>query len=303
MKPTLLILAAGMGSRYGGLKQIDPIGPSGETILDYSVYDAIRAGFGKVVFIIRKDIEKDFRDVFIDRLQKHIPIDWVFQEIDKLPEGYKAPEGRVKPWGTGHAVLMAAEKINEPFAVINADDFYGFEAFKTIVRFFNEQEAAEESDYSMVAYELQNTLSDFGTVSRGECRTDADNWLISVTERTQIERVNGSILYRSPDGNETRLDDKTPVSMNFWGFTPDYFEHLRAQFTGFLDAEGQNPKSEFYIPTVVDNLIKNGQKKVKVLSNSGQWFGITYREDKPLVIEKLSQLIQQGEYPENLWSK
>lgn len=303
MKPTLLILAAGMGSRYGGLKQIDPIGPSGETILDYSVYDAIRAGFGKVVFIIRKDIEKDFRDVFIDRLKSHIPIDWVFQETDKLPEGYKAPEGRVKPWGTGHAVLMAAEKINEPFAVINADDFYGYEAFKTIVGFFNEQEASAESDYSMVAYELQNTLSDFGTVSRGECRTDADNWLISVTERTQIERVNGSILYRNPDGNETPLADKTPVSMNFWGFTPDYFEHLREQFTGFLDVEGQNPKSEFYIPTVVDNLIKSGQKKVKVLSNSGQWFGITYREDKPLVIEKLSKLIQQGEYPENLWSR
>lgn len=301
MKPTLMILAAGMGSRYGGLKQVDPIGPSGETILDYSVFDAIRAGFGKVVFIIRKDIENDFREIFINRLQKHIEIDWVFQETSILPDGYTAPEGRVKPWGTGHAVLMAAGKINEPFAVINADDFYGFDAFKTIADFFATQEASGSTDYAMVAYELQNTLSDFGAVSRGECVTDEKGWLQSVTERTQIERVNGSIVYRDPDGQETPLKDITPVSMNFWGFTPDFFDHLKQQFIEFIKANNGNLKSEFYIPTVVDQLIKSNLKKVKVLSNSGQWFGITYKEDKPLVISKLNELIAKGHYPSNLW--
>ncbi|MHC1774384.1 MAG: NDP-sugar synthase [Lentimicrobium sp.] len=301
MKPTLMILAAGMGSRYGGLKQVDPIGPSGETILDYSVFDAIRAGFGKVVFIIRKDIENDFREIFINRLQKHIEIDWVFQETSILPDGYKAPEGRVKPWGTGHAVLMAAGKIHEPFAVINADDFYGFDAFKTIADFFTAQETSGSTDYAMVAYELQNTLSDFGAVSRGECATDEEGWLLSVTERTQIERVNGNIVYRDTDGVETPLTDNTPVSMNFWGFTPDFFDQLKEQFIEFIKANNDNLKSEFYIPTVVDQLIKNNLKKVKVLSNSGQWFGITYKEDKPLVICKLNELIVKGHYPSNLW--
>lgn len=301
MKPTLMILAAGMGSRYGGLKQVDPIGPSGETILDYSVYDAIRAGFGKVVFIIRKDIETDFREIFINRLQKHIDIDWVFQETDVLPEGFKAPEDRVKPWGTGHAVLMAAKKIKEPFAVINADDFYGFDAFKTICDFFADQQASGSEDYAMVAYELQNTLSDFGAVSRGECSTDDKGWLQSVTERTRIERVNGNIVYQESDGTQIQLNNNTPVSMNFWGFTPGFFGHLEKQFIDFIKTNEGNLKSEFYIPTVVDNLIKSGQEQVKVLSNSGQWFGITYKEDKPLVISKLNELIAKGHYPSNLW--
>ncbi|NTW25152.1 MAG: nucleotidyltransferase [Lentimicrobium sp.] len=302
MKPTLIILAAGMGSRYGGLKQVDPIGPSGETILDYSVFDAIRAGFGKVVFIIRKDIENDFKEIFINRLQKHIEIEWVFQETDNLPVGFTKPEERVKPWGTGHAVMMAAGKVNEPFAVINADDFYGFDAFKTIAGFFAAQQIQGAADYAMVAYELQNTLSDFGTVSRGECATDENNLLQSVTERTQIEKTGENIVYRDPDGRETILKAKTPVSMNFWGFTPDFFNHLEAQFIDFLKTNGDNLKSEFYIPTVVDQLIKKGRKKVKVLSNSGQWFGITYKEDKPLVIKKLNQLIADGLYPANLWN-
>ncbi len=301
MKPTLMILAAGMGSRYGGLKQVDPIGPSGETILDYSVYDAIRAGFGKVVFIIRKDIEKDFREIFINRFQKHIDIEWVFQETDILPDGFTAPEGRVKPWGTGHAVLMAKDKIKEPFAVINADDFYGFDAFKTICNFFADQQASGSEDYAMVAYELQNTLSDFGSVSRGQCATDDKGWLQSVTERTQIERLNDTIVYRESDGTEIPLNNNIPVSMNFWGFTPGFFNHLEKQFIDFIKNNEGNLKSEFYIPTVVDKLIKNSQEQVKVLSNSGQWFGITYKEDKPLVISKLNELIAKGHYPSNLW--
>ncbi|KAF0198723.1 MAG: hypothetical protein FD166_1364 [Bacteroidetes bacterium] len=301
MRPTLVILAAGMGSRYGGLKQVDPIGPSGETILDYSVYDAIRAGFGKVVFVIRRDIEKDFRELFIDRFRKHIEIDWVFQETGNLPDGFSAPEGRTKPWGTGHAVLMAAGKVKEPFAVINADDFYGYDAFKTLSDYFGSQEKTGSNNYAMVAYELQNTLSDFGTVSRGVCIADENGWLKSVTERTQIERIGETIVYREPSGNEVQLTDKTPVSMNFWGFTPGFFQHLEEQFIDFMNTNDGNLKSEFYIPSVVDKLIKNEKEKVRVLSNSGQWFGITYREDKPMVISKINELVNAGSYPASLW--
>jgi len=301
MRPTLVILAAGMGSRYGGLKQVDPIGPSGETILDYSVYDAIRAGFGKVVFVIRREIEKDFRELFIDRFRVHIEIDWVFQETGNLPDGFSAPEGRTKPWGTGHAVLMAAGKVKEPFAVINADDFYGYDAFKTLSDYFGSQEKTGSNNYAMVAYELQNTLSDFGTVSRGVCIADENGWLKSVTERTQIERIGETIVYREPSGNEVQLTDKTPVSMNFWGFTPGFFQHLEEQFIDFMNTNNGNLKSEFYIPSVVDKLIKNGKEKVRVLSNSGQWFGITYREDKPMVISKINELVNAGSYPASLW--
>jgi len=301
MKPTLVILAAGMGSRYGGLKQVDPIGPSGETILDYSVYDAIRAGFGKVVFVIRKDIEKDFREIFIDRFKKHVEIEYVFQETGNLPVGFTAPEGRTKPWGTGHAVLMAAGKVNEPFAVINADDFYGYDAFRTLSDYFSSQEKTGDRNYAMVAYELHNTLSDFGTVSRGVCIADDHGWLQSVTERTQIERIGETIVYREPLGNEIQLAGSTPVSMNFWGFSPGFFQHLEEQFIDFLNTNDGHLKSEFYIPSVVDKLIKNGQEKVRVLSNSGQWFGITYREDKPLVISKINELVNAGAYPASLW--
>jgi len=302
MKPTLLVLAAGMGSRYGGLKQVDPIGPSGETILDYSVYDALRAGFGKVVFIIRKDIEKDFKEIFINRLQKHIEIEWVFQETGDLPVGFTKPEERTKPWGTGHAVMMAAKKIKEPFAVINADDFYGREAFVTIADYFNQNLHPVSPEYAMVAYELHNTLSDFGTVSRGICIADENSWLLSVTERTQIQKINENIVFIDTDNAQINLEENTPVSMNFWGFTPDFFPNLEKQFIAFLKENGDNLKSEFYIPSVVDVLIKSGEAKVKLLRNSGQWFGITYREDKPLVIEKLNQLIAAGVYPENLWN-
>lgn len=302
MKPTLLVLAAGMGSRYGGLKQVDPIGSSGETILDYSVYDALQAGFGKVVFIIRKDIEKDFKEIFINRLQKHIEIDWVFQETDYLPVGFTKPEERTKPWGTGHAVMMAANKIKEPFAVINADDFYGREAFVTIADYFNQNQHPVSPEYAMVSYELHNTLSDFGTVSRGICIADENSWLLSVTERTQIQKINENIVFTDTDNKQIYLQENTPVSMNFWGFTPDFFPHLEKQFISFLQENGGNLKSEFYIPSVVDVLIKSGEAKVKLLRNAGQWFGITYREDKPLVIKKLNQLIADGVYPENLWN-
>lgn len=301
MKPTLVILAAGMGSRYGGLKQIDPIGPSGETILDYSIYDAIRAGFGKIMFIIRKDIEQDFKEVFVNKLEKHIEIDWVFQELDKLPKGFEVPRGRTKPWGTGHAVMMVADKVKESFAVVNADDFYGADAFITLADFFASQEKENKHDYAMVAYELANTLSDFGSVSRGICQTNERGWLQSVKERTKIQRTGAGIADNEADGNLFPLQEDALVSMNFWGFDPSLFGHIEQEFTGFLKSALDHTKSEFYIPFIVDNLIKSGKERVKVLHNPGQWFGITYQEDKPMVVKKIQDLISQGNYPENLW--
>ncbi|MDD3743091.1 MAG: sugar phosphate nucleotidyltransferase, partial [Lentimicrobiaceae bacterium] len=228
MKPTLLIMAAGMGSRYGGLKQIDPVGPGGETILDYSVYDAIKAGFGKIVFIIRRDIEQAFIETYVHKLQKFIEVEWVFQETDALPQGYVAPDGRTKPWGTGHAVLMARDNITQPFAVINADDFYGREAFATLSKYFDQSK--EENEYAMVAYRLKNTLSDFGTVSRGVCVSNERNELKDVTERTGIESTNGNISYSGPDEERVNLPDDTLVSMNFWGFKPGFFNYLERHF-------------------------------------------------------------------------
>lgn len=295
MKPTLLILAAGIGSRYGGLKQIDPVGPGGQTILDYSVFDAKRAGFGKIVFIIRKDIEEDFKSVFADRLSKTIDIDWVFQEIDKLPEGINPPEGRTKPWGTGHAVLMAAGKIREPFVVINADDFYGREAFEKAVEYFNADQKA--TDYAMVAYELKNTLSDFGTVSRGVCKADNDHWLESVVEHTKIAREDFQIFNTEPGESKNPLDDNTLVSMNFWCFKPAFFDQLDAHFRRFIKDNRHDLRAEFYIPSAVDALIKSNEARVRVLPNKGQWFGITYKEDKPLVIDRIGKLTDDGEYP------
>ncbi|HLO91758.1 MAG: nucleotidyltransferase family protein [Chloroflexota bacterium] len=295
MKPTLLILAAGIGSRYGGLKQIDPVGPSGQTILDYSVYDAKRAGFGKIVFIIRKEIEEDFKSVFADRLSKSIPIEWVFQELNNLPVGIQPPKERTKPWGTGHAVLMASEVIKEPFAVINADDFYGREAFEKATDFFNTD--LKESDYAMVAYQLKNTLSEYGTVSRGICKANKEGWLESVIENTKIAREGSIVINTWPDGLKSELHEDTLVSMNFWCFKPAFFGQLDSHFRKFIMNNLNDPKAEFYIPTAVDNLIKNDQARVKVLANTGQWFGITYKEDKPQVIEKINQLTSEGEYP------
>lgn len=303
MKPTLLVMAAGMGSRYGSLKQIDPVGPSGETIIDYSIFDAIRAGFGKIVFIIRKDIENEFREVFIHKLEKFIEIEVVFQELDRLPEGYQVPEGRQKPWGTGHAILMAAEKIKEPFAAINADDFYGADAFRVMADYLQALDASDQTDFAMVGYDLSNTMSEHGSVSRGICTLNEENWLSGVTERTKIQYTTEGIADVQENSIPTTLSPGDIVSMNFWGFTPAYFQLTKPLFEAFLEGNIQNLKSEFYIPLAVDLLIQSGKARVKVLHSHDRWFGVTYKEDKPLVIEKLKQLTRAGIYPEKLWNQ
>ncbi len=301
MKPTLLVLAAGMGSRYGSLKQIDPVGPSGETIIDYSIYDAIRAGFGKVVFIIRKSFEQDFKDIFISKLQPHIQVEYVFQEIDKVPGGLVVSPERTKPWGTAHAVLMAKDIIHEPFAVINGDDFYGSCAFQTMADYLNSLTTETQTQYSLVGYQVGNTMSDHGSVSRGVCEEDKNELLVSVTERTNIQYTEGQIAYQEAEGKPVFLNPETLVSMNFWGFTPEYFKQTEAIFSDFVKANIDSLKAEFYIPFAIDNLITNAKASVKVLRSDAKWFGVTYKEDKPLVIEKLAQLIQAGIYPAKLW--
>lgn len=300
-KPTLLVLAAGMGSRYGSLKQIDPVGPSGETIIDYSIYDAIRAGFGKVVFIIRKSFEQDFKDIFISKLQPHIPVEYVFQEIDKVPEGLTVSPERTKPWGTAHAVLMAKDVIHEPFAVINGDDFYGAGAFQTMADYLNSLTTDTQTQYSLVGYHVGNTMSDHGSVSRGVCMEDENEFLVSVTECTNIQYRDGKIAYQEAENTPVFLNSETLVSMNFWGFTPEYFKQTEALFSDFVKANSDSLKAEFYIPTAIDSLINNSKASVKVLRSDAKWFGVTYKEDKPLVIEKLAQLIKAGVYPAKLW--
>jgi UTP-glucose-1-phosphate uridylyltransferase len=301
MKPTLLVLAAGMGSRYGGLKQLDKLGPNGETIIDFSIYDAIRAGFGKIVFVIRKDIEEEFKEVIISRLSDKVEVDYCLQELEYLPKGFKLPADRTKPWGTGHAILMAADKIHEPFGVINADDFYGADAFKVLAEFFATLKTGNENIYSMVGYDVANTLSDFGSVSRGVCLEDDENNLLSVTERTQIERSHNGIAYKDETGDLVFLIPQTIVSMNFWGFTPQIFKQLSNRFVGFLENNIQNPKSEFFIPSVVNELIEAKETSVKVLHSNARWFGVTYREDRELAVSKIKHLVEEGIYPENLW--
>ena len=298
MKPTLLILAAGMGSRYGGLKQMDGLGPNGEAIIDYSIYDAIRAGFGKIVFVIRHSFAEPFKEHFqAKKFGGNVEFEFVYQELDYLPEGYSVPEGRVKPWGTNHAVMMAKDVIKEPFAVINADDFYGKESYQTMADYLRSIEGTK-GKYSMIGYRLENTLSDFGSVSRGVCTTDADSLLTSVTERTAISRKGDKIVFAEGD-KETELDPVCPVSMNFWGFTPEYFEYSEEVFKEFLDgaiASG-NLKAEFFIPYIVDKLIARGQASVKVLDCDAKWFGVTYKEDRPFTVEKINALIKAGVYP------
>jgi len=301
MKPTLLVLAAGMGSRYGSLKQIDPVGPSGETIIDYSIYDAIRAGFGKVVFIIRKSFEQDFKDIFISKLQPHIQVEYVFQELDKVPAGLAISPERTKPWGTAHAVLMAKDVIHEPFAVINGDDFYGAGAFQTMADYLNSLTAETQTQYSLVGYQVGNTMSDYGSVSRGVCQEDEHELLVSVTERTNIQYSEGKIAYQEAEGKPVFLNPETLVSMNFWGFTPEYFKQTEAIFSDFVKANLDSLKAEFYIPYAIDILINSSEASVKVLRSDAKWFGVTYKEDKPLVIEKLAQLIKAGIYPAKLW--
>ena len=296
-KPTLLVLAAGMGSRYGGLKQIDPVGPSGETIIDYSIYDALRAGFGKLVFVIRRDIEQQFREIVGARFEQHAPIEYVFQELDKLPPGFSIPAGRTKPWGTTHAILMADGVIKEPFAAINADDFYGQQAYKILAQHLT----SGTTDYAMVGFVLRNTLSDFGFVTRGVCRVDAQNYLTHVVEMLKIDRDGGCAKNTEADGKITKLTGDEAVSMNFWGFTPALFPQLRAKFADFLQKSGQEQKSECYIPATVGDLVTAGHAKVKVLRTNDSWFGVTYREDRPRVVESIRQLIARGDYPEKLW--
>lgn len=301
MKPTLLILAAGMGSRYGGLKQVDKLGPSGETILEYSIYDAIKAGFGKVVFVIRKDIEEAFKEAFGGKFDDKIKVEYVFQELDKLPEGFSLNPNRKKPWGTSHAVLMAKDVINEPFAVINADDFYGADAFKTVATFFDSL-CGETNIFSMVGYKVSNTLSEHGTVSRGICSTDSDNNLTTVVERTDIKKEGDQIIFIDENKKVRPLTGNEIVSMNFWGFTPSYFAYAEEQFKAFLKERGDEEKSEFYIPTVVNNCIVSGEANTKVLQSSAKWFGVTYKEDKQSTIDKIAALVKEGVYPENLWA-
>ncbi len=298
MKPTLVILAAGMGSRYGGLKQLDKLGPGGETIMDYSVFDAKRAGFGKVVFVIRKSFEKEFREIFVEKLNGKIETELVFQEIENIPTGIPINLERTKPWGTGHAILAAKDAVKEPFAVINADDFYGSEAYTSMYQFLTNE--VSDSTYAMCGYQLRNTLSDFGTVSRGVCQTDEHNFLMSVTERTSILKENGQITYTLND-QRFPLNDSDVVSMNFWGFAPSLFSHLNEKFNSFLKAQGLQLKSEFYIPFVVDDLMKEGKVKTRVLQSEAEWFGVTYQEDRPTTIEKITKLVNQGKYPPKLW--
>ncbi|MCG8322786.1 MAG: nucleotidyltransferase [Cytophagales bacterium] len=301
MKPTLLVLAAGMGSRYGGLKQIDQVGPSGETIIEYSVYDAIKAGFGKVVFVIRRSIEEAFKEALGNKFAGLIEVDYAIQEIDVKIDGIDNMPKRKKPWGTGHALLVAASKINAPFAVINADDFYGSGAFKALATFTQKLQDKNGYEYAMVGYVLKNTLSDYGSVSRGVCETNDENHLIGVTERTKIQAENGTIYFTDDSGQKHELPDNTVVSMNFWGFTPSIFNELRKQFIDFVAQNTDNPKAEFYIPLVVNNMIVNDMATIEVLTCEDKWFGITYKEDKEIVKKAFSQFVSQGVYPSPLW--
>ncbi len=297
MKPTLVILAAGMASRYGSMKQVEGFGPSGETIMDYSIYDAIRAGFGKIVFIIRKEFAENFKNIFEPKLKGKADTEYVFQEMDSYTEGYKANADRTKPWGTAHAVLCAKEVVKEPFAVINADDFYGRDAFIQAANFLNN--GCDKNTYAIVGYDLLRTLSEHGTVNRGVCGLDAAGNLATVTERINIAKKDGRIL--CGDGLEpAELPVDTRVSMNFWCFDPSYFAYTQKLFIEFLHASGQELKSEFFIPLVADQFIREGGK-VEILPTSANWFGVTYKEDAPFVKQSLDTLIQAGEYPAGLW--
>ncbi len=301
MKPTLFILAAGMGSRYGGLKQLDGLGPNGETIMDYSVYDALRAGFGKIVFVIRKDFEKDFREKIISKYEGHIPVEVVFQSIDKLPEGYDPDPERSKPWGTNHAVLMGKDVIKEPFGVINADDYYGAQSFRVLADFLRSVEG-KKNCYCMVGFNIENTLSENGGVSRGLCEVDANGYLTGVTECHGIERVDGKLIQQLADGSKAPFPEGAPVSMNMWGFTPDYFDYSEKAFIKFLDEHGKDLKTEFYIPSVVNDLINNDTITLKVESTPDKWFGVTYAADRDATVAQFARLVNEGLYPSPLFS-
>lgn len=301
MKPTLLVLAAGMGSRYGGLKQLDGLGPNGETIMDFSIFDAARAGFGIVVFVIRHAFEQDFREKVISKYKDAINVEVVFQELDSLPAGFSLHPERVKPWGTNHAILMGKEAVKEPFAVINADDFYGKESFQILADALKKMEGKRDQ-YCMVAYRLGNTLSESGHVSRGVCNKNAQNHLTTVVEHYEVQRKGNEVVFKNQEtGNYDSIDENLPVSMNMWGFTPDYFEHSEADFKEFLTKNADNIKAEYGIPTMVNRLIQEGTSTIDVLETPCKWFGVTYKEDRPSVVAKIQQLINEGVYPNKLF--
>jgi NDP-sugar pyrophosphorylase family protein len=297
-KPTLLILAAGMASRYGSMKQVDGFGPNGETIIDYSIYDAIRAGFGKIIFVIKEEFLDRFKSTFDQKLAGKVKTDYVFQTFDLTKYGIDENIDRVKPWGTGHALLEAKDKIHEPFCVINADDFYGYEAFQKMVDFLNHQNA--ENQYSLVGYKVGNTLSENGSVSRAVCKVDASGNLTEIVERTQVYSKNGKIVYEE-DGNEIPIDASALVSMNFWAFTPTVFDVTENLYKNFVFQNQHNPTAEFFIPLIAEHLIKNNIATFKVIPTAAKWFGVTYKEDKEIVQKNINDLINAGFYPTKLW--
>jgi hypothetical protein len=299
MKPTLLVLAAGMGSRYGGNKQLDEVGPSGETIIDYSIYDAVRAGFGKIVFVIRRDIEEQVKERFVERLKDKIEVDYVFQEITNLPEGVKVTPERQKPWGTSHAILVTKDKIKEPFGVINSDDYYGVESFNILYDFLVND--TDPDCYSIVGYKLGNTLSEHGHVNRGVCKAGSDGLLQGIVETRQISKTLNGATAPGPDGTVLNFTGNEIVSMNLWGFKPSCYDILGKEFRNFINKSGMDPKSELDIPTSVDKFVKNGEIKIKVLMSNEKWFGVTYREDKPFVVESIRKMIRKGIYPVRIY--
>ena len=301
MKPTLVILAAGMASRYGSMKQIQSFGPSGETIMDYSIYDAIRAGFGKIVFVIREDFAENFKNIFEPKLKGKIAADYVYQSLEYHLGTHTLPAERKKPWGTAHAVLCAKDAVKEPFAVINADDFYGKDSFEKANNFLTTE--VNDKTYCIIGYELKKTLSDNGSVSRGVCETDAENNLTAINERTKIYRnKDGKITFEDDNGQLHEVSEDSSVSMNFWGFDSNVFQLIEEIFQKFLDENIQNPKAEFFIPILGDEFIKSGKGVIKIIPTSAQWFGVTYKEDAPVVKEDINKLVQSGEYPQNLWA-
>jgi len=300
MKPSLLILAAGIGSRYGSLKQMDEFGPSGETLIDYSVFDASRAGFHKITFVISRNMENEFREIFSKRYQDEIEVHYVLQEIEDVPEGIQVSTHRIKPWGTGHAVLVVASKINEPFAVLNGDDFYGAESFKILFSYLSSLDKADKR-YCLVGYKLSRTLSEHGYVSRAICELDEEGYLKSIVERTHVLKIQGKIAYQDEEGTMIPIEEDPIVSTNLMGFTPSVFSHLEFYFERFIQKHSQNAKTEFFLPDILNQIIQSHKARVKVLKTEENWFGVTYKEDKTAVTKKIQDLVHQGIYPENLW--
>lgn len=305
-KPVLVVMAAGMGSRYGGLKQIDPVDKEGHIIMDFSIYDAVRAGFKKVVFIIKKENEADFKAAIGDRMSKIVEVAYVFQDLNNLPEGYSVPEGRVKPWGTGHAILSCLDEVDGPFAVINADDYYGSHAFQMAYDFLSQNEDGDTYSYMMVGYKLENTLTDNGHVARGVCVTDEEGHLVKINERTHIEKREGGAAYTEDDGKTwVEIPEGSTVSMNMWGFSTSILKELKDRFAKFLDEnlEGNPLKCEYFLPFVVDELLTEKKATVKVLKSMDKWYGVTYKEDKPVVVAAIQKLKDEGLYPQKLWEE